>query len=159
MKERYDLLQNTEPLEEGSAVWLFNPRKKKGLTPKFNWPWEGLYIVVKRINDLVYRIQLGHRTKPKVVHHNRLWLYTGKEGPSWLKGDNSGSQQPELTAETEETIPSRDSEVDGESDEPGESTEGTEPGAAPVDAGLDITISHRYPQRKRVPPTFYGVDS
>ncbi len=89
------------------------------------------------------QIQLGRRTKPKVVHRNRLWLYTGKKVPSLFRGDNSGSQQPELTAATEETIPSRDTEVDGESDEPGESTEGTEPGAAPVDPGLDTTISHR----------------
>ena len=33
---------------------------------------------------MVYRIQLGPRAKPKVVHHNRLWKYSGDNPPSWL---------------------------------------------------------------------------
>ncbi len=58
----------------------------------------------------------------------------------------------------EETIPSRDSEVDGESDEPGESTDGTEPGAALVDPGLDGPYHQPslYPRCKKC---YYGVDS
>ena len=66
MKQRYDSLLEYQPLEAGEAVWLHNPQRKKGLTPKLQRPWQGPYIITKRINDLVYRIQLGPKAKPKI---------------------------------------------------------------------------------------------
>ena len=68
MKERYDLMANGQPLKAGDTVWLYNPQQKKGLSPKLCRPWEGPYTVIKKINDLVYRIHLKASTKPKVVH-------------------------------------------------------------------------------------------
>ena len=83
MKQRYDSLLEYQPLEAGEAVWLHNPQRKKGLTPKLQRPCQGPYIVTKRINDLVYRIQLGPKAKPNVVHRNRLWRYSGINAPTW----------------------------------------------------------------------------
>ena len=67
MKQKHDLQMESPPLQ-GDAVWLHNPQRKKRLTPKLQRPWQGPYIITKKINDLVYRIQLGPKTKPKVVH-------------------------------------------------------------------------------------------
>ncbi len=47
MEARYNTDSNAGTLEEGSLVWLFNPRKKKDRSPKLARPWEGPYIVVK----------------------------------------------------------------------------------------------------------------
>ena len=47
-----------------------------------------------KINDLIYRIQLGPHAKPRVVHRSRLWLYSGSTPSTWLKDDNVGQQQP-----------------------------------------------------------------
>jgi len=58
---------------EETAVWLHNLLRKKTTMPR-----QGPYIVTKQINDLVYRIQLGPKAKPKVVHQNRLWYYSGE---------------------------------------------------------------------------------
>ncbi|MDD9817374.1 MAG: RNase H-like domain-containing protein [Gammaproteobacteria bacterium] len=85
MKQRYDLPLKCPRLKTGDAVWLHNPQRRKGLTPKLQRPWQGPYTVLKRINDLVYRIQLGPSTKPKIVHRNRLWLYSGDNRPSWFQ--------------------------------------------------------------------------
>ena len=82
MKQRYDPLLEHQPLEAGEAVWLYNPQRKKGLTPKMQHPRQGPYVITKQINDLVYRIQLGPRAKPKVVHRNRLWRYSGMNVPT-----------------------------------------------------------------------------
>ena len=60
-----------------------NPQRKKGVTPKLARNWKGPYVVT-RINDVVYRIQLGPRTKPRVVHCNRLWRYGGQSPPTWF---------------------------------------------------------------------------
>ena len=86
MKAYYDLLQPAaRSLKEGAAVWLYNPQRKKGRSPKLQRAWEGPYIIVKVINDLVFRIQRTPRTKPKVVHRNRLWLYSGDDPPTWFE--------------------------------------------------------------------------
>ena len=47
---------------------------------------------IKKINDLVYRIQLGPKCKQKVVHKHRLWRYTGNNVPSW-NFDGMGSHK------------------------------------------------------------------
>ena len=46
---------------------------------------EGTVTVVKRINDLVYKIQSGPHSKPTTVHRNRLQKYVGLHPQSWLK--------------------------------------------------------------------------
>ena len=76
MKERYDSSADGTLLERGDPVWLYNPQRKKGKSPKLTRPWQGPYMVTKRINDVVYRVQLSPRSKPKVVHRNRLWRYS-----------------------------------------------------------------------------------
>ena len=89
MKQRYDMSLRCPQLKAGDAVWFHNSQRKKGLTPKLQRPWQGPYTVTKRINDLVYRVQLRPSAKPKVVHRNRLWLYSGDDPPSWFQGPQS----------------------------------------------------------------------
>jgi hypothetical protein len=45
-----------DELEEGDVVWLHNSQRKKGISPKLSRPWQGPYTVIKKINNLVYRI-------------------------------------------------------------------------------------------------------
>lgn len=156
MKERYDILQNAEPLEEGSAVWLYNPRKKKGLSPKFSRPWEGPYVVVKKVNDLVYRIQLGRRTKPKVVHRNRLWLYTGKSRPTWFDNGNTSDHPLEPSADGITISPdpnTQDNDAYVCSTEEGNSAKAT----SGVEQDSSQVVSRRYPLRNRIPRILPGV--
>ena len=86
MKQRYDLSLRCPQLKARDTVWLHNPQHMKGLRLKLQHPWQGPYTVTKRLNDLVYRIQLRASTKPKVVHRNRLCLYSGDDPPSWFQG-------------------------------------------------------------------------
>ena len=78
MKHYYDTKTNAQPLEPGQKVWLHNPKRRKGVSPKLSRPWEGPYLVKDRLNDVVYRIQKGPHSKPKIVHRNRLWRYSGE---------------------------------------------------------------------------------
>ncbi|KAJ8985420.1 hypothetical protein NQ317_017049 [Molorchus minor] len=75
LKTRYDARSNNSGYQAGDEVWLYNPARKKGRSPKLQKIWEGPYTVIKRINDLVYRIQRGPRAKMKVVHLDRLAPY------------------------------------------------------------------------------------
>ncbi|UYV84182.1 hypothetical protein LAZ67_X001460, partial [Cordylochernes scorpioides] len=74
MKDRY----NVKTFKEGEMVWLHNPQRKKGLSPKLQYQWEGPYKIIKCLNDVIYRIQKTRTSKPKVVHYNRLAPFRGE---------------------------------------------------------------------------------
>ncbi|XP_037944217.1 uncharacterized protein K02A2.6-like [Teleopsis dalmanni] len=80
MKDRFDRAANSEGFEEGDLVLLYNPQRKKGLSTKLQTSWEGPYMIMKRLNDVVYRIQRYGTTccKMKVVHLERLAPYGSK---------------------------------------------------------------------------------
>ncbi|KAJ8952419.1 hypothetical protein NQ318_014511, partial [Aromia moschata] len=84
MKQRLDTTSTETAFEPGDAVWLYAPKRMKGRSPKLQKNWEGPYTITKKINDLVYRIQLSPRSKPKVVHLERLARYTGHDPPDWF---------------------------------------------------------------------------
>ena len=77
MKTRYDVRANSAGFRVDDRVWLYNPYRKKGRNPKLQSQWEGPYIVIKRINDVVYRIRKPSGGKPKVVHIDRLAAWQG----------------------------------------------------------------------------------
>ena len=57
MKLRYDVGTTKAVFSEGDAVWLYNPKRRKGVSPKLTCDWEGPYVVLKRINELLYRVR------------------------------------------------------------------------------------------------------
>ncbi|XP_064462662.1 uncharacterized protein LOC135373374 [Ornithodoros turicata] len=77
MKTRYDLRANGGGFSEGQLVWLYNPVRRRGLSPKFQRPWQGPFTVMKRLNDVVYRLRRPGRSRPVVVHLDRLAPYRG----------------------------------------------------------------------------------
>jgi len=81
MKAKYDRRANCGGFEDGQLVWFYNPRRLKGRCPKLQTNWEGPYRIVKKLNDVVYRIQScsSKRCKMKVVHFERLTPYFGTD--------------------------------------------------------------------------------
>jgi hypothetical protein len=82
-KRNYDLKAQPRRYEPGEAVWLHNFARKKGIRPKLSRTWEGPYLIVDRLSDVTYRIQQSVKSKKKVVHFDRLKLYTGDSPPNW----------------------------------------------------------------------------
>ena len=83
MKQYYDLKCDVQLYSSGDPVWLYNPKRTKGKSPKFNRPWEGPFLVIERLSEILYKIQKNKLAKPKVVHHNRLWRYNGDKPTPW----------------------------------------------------------------------------
>ncbi|CAG2188088.1 unnamed protein product [Mytilus edulis] len=73
-KVNYDLKQSGKPYKENDLVWLFTPRKKKGLSPKLQKFWVGPYRIVKKLSDANYMIQLEGSLAKRIVHYNSLKL-------------------------------------------------------------------------------------
>ncbi|GFY36382.1 retrovirus-related Pol polyprotein from transposon 412 [Trichonephila clavipes] len=79
MKTRYDARATGHDFQEGDKVWLWNPKRRKGLSPKLQTNWESPYSVLKRLNDVVVWIQKSPHSEPKVIHYNRLAPYLGQD--------------------------------------------------------------------------------
>ncbi len=73
MKTRYDVRANSLVFSTGDHVWLNNPAHKKGHCPKLQQDWDGPYVIVKPLNDVMYRIQKSGGCF-KVEHVDRLAL-------------------------------------------------------------------------------------
>ena len=84
MKRNYDHKIHHKLYSRGEPVWYYQYQRKVGLNPKFQRPWHGPYVVIDRINDVLYRIKLGPKSKPKVVHHDKLKPYVGENPPNWF---------------------------------------------------------------------------
>ncbi|KAF8782265.1 Retrovirus-related Pol polyprotein like [Argiope bruennichi] len=67
MKTRYDTRATGHEIHEGDKVWFWNPIRRKGLSPKLQTNWDGPYTVLKRLNDVVIRIQKSKNSRPRVV--------------------------------------------------------------------------------------------
>ncbi|GBM87176.1 hypothetical protein AVEN_78691-1 [Araneus ventricosus] len=71
-------------LEEGDQVWMYNPKRRRGLSPKLQQNWEGPYTIVKKLNDVIFRVQRPPNAKPKVIRINRLAPYRATDHSSML---------------------------------------------------------------------------
>jgi transposase InsO family protein/predicted aspartyl protease len=83
-KKRYDHKASVNKYNRGDAVWLHNTARIKGRTPKLQSPWEGPFLVVEALSDVVYHIQKTQNAKSKCVHHDRLKPCFGHM-INWLK--------------------------------------------------------------------------
>lgn len=71
-KNYYDLKVCGQPYEVGDKVWVFNPAKTKGITPKLQSRWQGPCTILKKLSDANYIIQRPRARKSEVVHFDRL---------------------------------------------------------------------------------------
>ena len=95
-KRNYDRGIAGKKLGTGQFVWLFNPAKKKGLAPKLQCRWEGPYLIVGKLSDVTFRVQLQPRSRAKVVHYDRLKCYEGEPLRGWEYEIPPGKKGPTL---------------------------------------------------------------
>ena len=77
-KRVYDHKANQRLYQEGDLVWLYHNKRSVGLSTKLACKWTGPHKIVKRLNDVIYRVQKSSKSLPKVVHHDRLKPYCGR---------------------------------------------------------------------------------
>jgi transposase InsO family protein len=84
-KHYYDLKTKSRTFRVGDSVWLYNPTRKRGRSPKLDKSWIGPYAIVDMHGPVLAEIMTNLRSKPKVVHVNKL-AHTLKPVPmDWVK--------------------------------------------------------------------------
>ncbi|PIK44525.1 Retrovirus-related Pol polyprotein from transposon [Apostichopus japonicus] len=83
-KRQADRFASEDVYRPGDLVMVHNPAVGKGKTSKLNKPWQGPGVVIRRLNDVLYRVKLGAGRSVKLFHFNRLKRFTG-ESPHWVE--------------------------------------------------------------------------
>ena len=69
----------------GQGVWLYNPKRKVGRTPKLDSGFEpNPYAVVRVIGGVLCEIQQSPRSKAKIVHCDKLEPVRGPYDGRWV---------------------------------------------------------------------------
>ena len=71
-KEFYDAKKNLNKYNRGDLVWYATECKQLHTAPKLRVPFQGPYLVLDRLGDLLFKIQLDEKGKQKIVHHDKL---------------------------------------------------------------------------------------
>lgn len=77
-KRQYDHKICARQYRVGDPVWVFNPTKTKGRSPKLQCQWMGPYYIAEVYTDLIYKIKRSSESKENIIHHDRLKPYFGK---------------------------------------------------------------------------------
>ncbi|MPD04808.1 hypothetical protein E2C01_100517 [Portunus trituberculatus] len=94
---------------------MYKPRRRRGLSPKLQSPWEGPYTVVAVPSAVTYKIRRGHK-RALVVHGDCLWCYHGPGRFSWGSDEpeEEGSAEVEDVPEAMEDVPKEVEAVGGD---------------------------------------------
>ncbi|WAR13277.1 hypothetical protein MAR_027457 [Mya arenaria] len=71
----YDLHAKKRHLQTGTAVWLYDNSRRHGICSKLSSAWKGPYLVVAKLDDLVYMVKRSPKLPAKPVHIDRLMKY------------------------------------------------------------------------------------
>ena len=104
-KATYDLRVRPHTFEVGSYVWCLVPRRRPNRYQKWQSLYEGPFKVTRQLGPVTYEIQKNGRSKPWVVHVDKLKLCPDDTpefmgNPSTLAADlsdNEESQRPKRT--------------------------------------------------------------
>jgi transposase InsO family protein len=116
-KDDYDIGVKPAKFSVGQWVWYFYPRKRIGKSAKWSRYYGGPHLVVRVITPCNYVIQKSKRSKPQVVHGDKLKLCFGQTPASWLSVDSrpaaaddadqtADCDTPVARANEQQTVPS-----------------------------------------------------
>ena len=98
-KKQYDRRANRRTLHTGQIVWLYNPTKRIGVSPKLQIRWEEKpYKVIKLLSDLVVQIEQLGTCKRRVVHCNQVKPVGDQEKWQQQQDDYRTPKEPQRTA-------------------------------------------------------------
>ena len=128
--ERQAQRANVVTYQVGDFVWLHNPARKVGRSPKLHRPWEGPYQVTAVLSECTCRIQWsqsGSRRRSMVVHHDRLKPCVCREEERYNEIRDAGLQGNDGSARSSDVPP----------DEPSRDREGEKVGKRQLDESQD----------------------
>ena len=97
-KSEYDVKVKPAQFEIGQNVWYYYPRRYTSRSPKWSKNYDGPFVITKVIPPCNYIIQRNKRSKPQVVHQEKLKVYHAPNPANWKEPDRK--QKSSISEET-----------------------------------------------------------
>ena len=68
----------------GDVVWYLNEVRIEGISPKLQPTYLGPCLILRKLNDLIFEIQLSRYGKTRAAHHYKLKPFEGEAYPKWI---------------------------------------------------------------------------
>ena len=91
-KTSYDIKTRDVEFGVGEWVWYWYPRKYPSRSPKWQRSYTGPYLIVRKIEPVNVVLQRSPRSKPFVVHINKIKKCFGETPESWLNSEIPSTQ-------------------------------------------------------------------
>ena len=82
-KKNYDVKAKPMRFHVGEAVYYFRQHSTVGRSPKLQYKWEGPFLIISQLSDVLYRIKGSLNAATRVVHVDNLKPYVGSQ-PAWM---------------------------------------------------------------------------
>ena len=89
-KDFYDVRVKPAEFQVGQWVYMYTPRRRQNLSPKWMLSYEGPYLLVQKMGPVNVRIQKSPRAKSIIVHIDKIKKVLGPTPESWLKEQGNG---------------------------------------------------------------------
>jgi len=90
-KACYDVRMQKAEFNTGDWVWYYYPRKYQDRSPKWQKLYTGPYLVTRAILPVNYVLQKSARSKPFVVHVDKIKKFYGDAPSTWIASDHQKS--------------------------------------------------------------------
>jgi len=84
-KETYEVKLSFNKFKKGDIVWCIHDTRQVGVNPKFEKTHEGPFVIVEKRSNVNFIIQLNPEGQVRLVHHDKLKRYRGREKPKWIQ--------------------------------------------------------------------------
>lgn len=84
-KEIYDINIVKYNYAPGNLVWCLHELRKVGICPKLEKKFNGPFVVIKKMSETNFVIQINKSGTERLVHHNKLKPYEGEKRPKWIQ--------------------------------------------------------------------------
>lgn len=81
--ERYNMRVRPREHKTGDFVYFYYPRIYSNRSPKLQRMFKGPYKVIEKLGAVNYKIQMTRKSKPFIVHADKLRPHYGDEPPGW----------------------------------------------------------------------------
>jgi hypothetical protein len=109
-KFNYDRRVRGGEFEVNDFVWVLNSQRKVGLSPKLTPKYVGPYLVIEKLQNLIYKVKRVDGRKGILVHRNRLKR-------CFMRQDNIQIAKPEKKDATSQTVDLNENIADQQNDQ------------------------------------------
>lgn len=136
-KRYYDLKVCGQPYKVGEKVWVYNPAKTKGITPKLQCRWQGPCVIIRKLSDANYVVRKPRgRKKTEVVHFDRMKPCEERLG----RTQTTGTDDPEST-----------NNLNSDMDAVGDDTKRVSAFGCTIDSAVPAGVPRRLHQKPKAP--------